>query len=677
MSSMQQLMAFSPISVVVCGLATGVVILVLSYWISRRRSDPLARPSLARNHSRDWIRRCAVILAAMGIMLAVTAPAIELAMPNEGLLTAEDAFTLRGRDDFDLDFLTPAPAVDKGDLLARLRSPELSAESVALQSEAKSLRQEQAILKASPLEVDPNLANQQSRLDGMHLHYLAAIDRMQSELNTVRREYSIERLEKTQSIMLLERSLRGLEGDLLQARAELTKATRELEAQQALFDKRVAARQTLEEHREDADFAKAAYDRISHQIEIGQQELTKLKSGLDHLSSVTNQQDDELTNEITEAKRQLAQIAKQSQSLETALVADRSAAEQRRIDELTKLEHEIAKLDAERHGIAQSLAIVAPFAGEIAYRSSAPNSVLPGHPLIVLAAPNTFSIELRLPIAEASSIANRGQVILELEDRTIEHSGEIMPQSSEYVVRRFPAEFHQWQLLDHDPGMALVEMTAFPPGDAVRDLALGTPVFARLAWMAPLHTLPLFLLACGIGLSGMFGAYLFRARTNAESKASSQEIRKGNSSGIFELDRDKTAVTLLGTQLREELLRKEPDPALLATIEWVIERQGLDAVKALTQGLGDIHQLLGPIQELLTTPSNVRQYPQLATQLAPTLISQHPKAIDQQRLAAILSMLAPSAVVRREQRADQNPSSVRNGPSQMTLGPTPANIATP
>ena len=636
MNHIHALTAFAGIAVFGIGIGLGLVVYCVSYLLARHRADsgPQARGSRAR--CRAWLRRCAVLIVWSSIATAVVAIALEVAQENAGLLEVKGAFTLRAREGLEVESVTAESSIEAGDFLASFRSPKLEAEAQALRRRQRALEESKRVLSATPLEIDPKLARQEQRLDDERRHHLAAFERLTMEKGQVRREHSKDRVEKTREITIIDRTLGKLEGELDQARSYLAKETRELRSSRALYQKRVISEDSHEGHREDVDLAQAEVDKIERQDTAASEERAKLHQGSKDLAELAREQTEALNSEIEKTRRKLATVANEHASLENALAVDRIAAHERRKDQLLKIDYEIAEYEATVLGIERTLKIEAPIAGSIGYRNAAPNTVLPGDPLLVLAPPEAFVLRLRLPIAEAAALAEAGPVASELKRRDHKGTGQARSAPPEHLVRRFPTKLREWHPLEHEPGMALAEMTASPPAEAMRELASGEPVEASLQWMPPLFALPLFLLAVGAGATGILGAVFFRTAASAAKRETQESGAAYPAGGIFQLDRDDNALRLLGAQLRDTLWQGEIDQTLVATIEWTIDRRGVDAVRLLAEGIGNPRDLKKHLDRVIRAHTRTGSRPQVSQE------DGHDGSPDQ--LIRILRTIAPRAV---------------------------------
>lgn len=644
MNHIHALMASAPIAVFGIGVGLGLIAYGVSYLLARDRADSGLQARSSRARRRAWLRRCAVLLVWSSVATAVVAIALEVALENAGLLEAKGVFTLRAREGLEVESVTTESSVEAGDFLAAFRSPKLEAEAQALRRRQRALEESKGVLSATPLEVDPKLARQEQRLDGDRRYYLATFERLTTERDQVRREHSRDRVEKTQDIMTIDRTLRQLEGELDQARSDLAKKTRELRSHRALYQKRMISEDAYEGHREDVDFAQAEVNKIERQIAAAGEEQAKLQQGLKDLAELAQEQTETRKSDIEKTRRELTALANEQASLENALAVDRAASQERRKNQILKIDDEIAEYEATVLGIERTLRIEAPIAGSIGYRNTAPNTVLPDHPLLVLAPPEAFVLRLRLPIAEAAALAEAGPVPLELKHRDDQETGQERPAPPEHLVRRFPAELREWHPLEHEPGVALAEMTTSPPAEAMRELASGEQVAASLRWMPPLFTLPLFLLAVGAGATGMLGAIFFRTAAGAAKGETQESGAAYPAAEIFQLDRDDAALRLLGAQLRDTLWQGKIDQTLIATIEWTIDRRGVDAVRLLAEGIGDPPDLKEQLDRIIRAHTRTASRPQVSQEdgldgnpgqlirilraIAPRAVSSSPRPIE-------------------------------------------------
>jgi hypothetical protein len=190
----------------------------------------------------------------------------------------------------------------------------------------------------------------------------------------------------------------------------------------------------------------------------------------------------------------------------------------------------------------------------------------------------------RLPAAQANALRRCDSVPLELRRMLRESNDvELPPQQ---LVRRFSGKPHRFSTLADDPAVVLVELACQPPADAVRDLALGATVRAELVWNPPLYTLPLFVLSAVPLAAGLAGIRVARSRQPAVpvSIESTFDPPAANAS-LCRAEPDAAALRLLGEQFGEMIRDEQLDPALLATVEWALDRHGMLGAKCLAQGI--------------------------------------------------------------------------------------------
>jgi hypothetical protein len=231
----------------------------------------------------------------------------------------------------------------------------------------------------------------------------------------------------------------------------------------------------------------------------------------------------------------------------------------------------LAGCEAELAAAERGLVITAPFGGRIAYRDPSPQTVFGSAPLLVLAPIDAFRLRLRVSTAEASALARAGETTLRVDLDGLE--------------RRFPGRLTASQPLSHDPGYVLAELACDPPAEAVRDLALGETVTASLLWTPPPYASPLFVPSAVLVVAGAAGWLILGRTSHRATQAQAPEpappaqpvpqpavslAPPGTAfAGVPELGQVAPMLRLLGSQLREGLVRGEWDESLLAAVEWL------------------------------------------------------------------------------------------------------------
>jgi hypothetical protein len=323
--------------------------------------------------------------------------------------------------------------------------------------------------------------------------------------------------------------------------------------------------------------------------------MTQSKHDLGELEAIMERQTSESDEELRNLREQLSAVIRHRTELKKELSDDLQAAKQRRTAELTQLQLELEQANKKLAGLMQTLVVTTPVSGKVAYRNPSPGTVHFGDPLVVIGPSAAFRFRTRLPAAQANALKRQESVPLELRRtfRTTSDDVELPPQQ---LVRRFIGRPLHFQALEDDPAVMLVELSCQPPADAVRELALGETVRAELVWSPPFYTLPLFVLGAIPFTLGIAGLFVIRQqqRTEPRTKQLSFEPPTANAS-LRHSAPDAAALRLLGEQLAEMVKDQELDPSLLATVEWALDRHGLQGAQHLAQGIRES----GPISNEL------------------------------------------------------------------------------
>jgi hypothetical protein len=199
------------------------------------------------------------------------------------------------------------------------------------------------------------------------------------------------------------------------------------------------------------------------------------------------------------------------------------------------------------------------------------------------------------------------------------------------IERRFTGRLDHAEALPDDPSHAVAELVCDPPERAIRELADGESVEARLLWRPPVFSLPLPTTGVVLVALGLIGTVLgtgLRLRGGvrrsersgepgagaapggAEPVVSSDEsapsagaavatesaVGSGNGTGAglveqpagtsgAELGANGAILRMLGGQLRSGILAQQVDPSTLAAVEWALDRHHARAVRTIGREL--------------------------------------------------------------------------------------------
>lgn len=518
------------------------------------------------------IAACALLA---GLCCIAAAIAFRAAVSRAGRLTAANVFTLRAQDDMTVaEVPAEGTAVERGAPLARFGSPTMQSELAALELKKEILEAERRIISKQPLAPDPETARRQQELSNERRHLQSSHDYLVPELGLVTRERSRDRAAKQEEIVRLGGEIERVRTEIAQAeiREQLHEGQRK--RTESLARNSVASVDETAQREADAKYSEAEVKKLKRKLEDLVAEKQEMERGLEQTQGIAASQSDSLNQQIADLRQRLASLSSEEAATAEALREQLAAAEARREAKLAQIDLELKQCEHELQGLAATLTVPAPFAGTVAYRNPAPNAAFGDEPLVVLAPQDAFILRLRLPTAEAPSLQGAGRVTVELTNG---------------IERRFTAKPLRWRRLADEPSYAVAELTCTPPAEAIRGLAEGKAVDAKLRWTPPLYTHPLFLVGCGCLVFGAAVAVVVRRRSYAEPPVTETALAAPAMALAADPGAESAhdAVELLATQLRDGILAGDLDPHLLSAIEWSLDRHHVRSIQSLAGGLGD------------------------------------------------------------------------------------------
>ena len=324
------------------------------------------------------------------------------------------------------------------------------------------------------LEPDAESVRRAQDFGAERRHVESVLELLESDRDRLRRDELHDRLEREDRIARLEADLGRLGGELAQARASAVLAKRKLESGGSLRQSRLMSETEYAELEKDVAWGAAEVEKLECAVAAAGRERDAAADGLRRLAAIADEQVAGLEREIAAHRARRAAVAELEDGANSRLTAGEAG---------------------------RPLEVAAPFAGRVAWRDPSPRKAYGAQPLLVIAPPDAFRLRVRLPAREVDALAAAGPVVIELVDRAVE--------------RRFPGRLAESRPLAEDPDYLLAEVACDPPGEAVRDVAAGESVKARLRWAPPPATLPLVRLGATLAALGSLGALLARRRAAA------------------------------------------------------------------------------------------------------------------------------------------------------------------
>jgi hypothetical protein len=554
-----------------------------------------ARNARLTGQRRRWLVWCGWTTLAIGLLVALAAVVVQLILNREGVLRANDLYTVRASREWYVASITENEFVSEGMPLLQFHSPEREADLQSLRLKLDHLLLQKELLDCKPLELDNELIRELTDALGERRHHQANQHDLEMENSRVLRELARDELARRDSLFQLQEQIRSLHTELKQAEFEKEHQQRRLTRAAALKNRSAISQ---EEH-----------DEISSEAQIAVEEVARRKNRLEELVTARDELERLLQTLVLRMHDQSKTFGVRLEMLDQELVtlqsrrngfqeqldADRVRATRYREAQRKQLDVEILQTEAARGALAQSLCITAQNAGRIIYRNTSPNSVKPGDALIVLAQQDGVRAALRLPSWEARVLDRQDRVVLQL----VEPKSEVGDVKQRYVQRRFTGSPLSIQLLPDDPGFALVELTCDLPPDGMRTLASGDEIEARLIWVAPFYFNPTIrfsalLMLCG-GLC-IAAAMLRRAPETASAPKIAAPHRPLLQPSLHEAGGDGAMLHLLGSQLKESVLSMKLDSSLVAATEWAIDRHRARAIRVIQHAVGDPAALVGQLE---------------------------------------------------------------------------------
>jgi hypothetical protein len=542
----------------------------------------------------DGCRRCSYWLIALGTLILVAGLAWQFIDRREGLLESERLYTYRMPPQLEVNELIASEQVAEGDVIAKFRSPRQEAEVAALKLKVESLEAERAIVKYEPVVADARLVQQLNDVDTEHRHLRAAIDQSMIEFREVQRVLVRDIQAKKEQIVSLAGTLDELPLKRACALAELNYHTTQLQRIKALLDDQIVS---MEEHDETAKqvalFSKET-ERLDVQADSSRQKKTQAEEHVRELENLLKSQVSAFEEEAKSLRAQLVSATARRNQLQDGLRQDLARGEERRQSRLEQIRLELDQHRNRIDGLEETLAVKSPVSGQVVYRHPSPGTVYENDPLVIVAPPDAFRFRVRVPVTQASSLVKTKRVPLELTYEVRPEDDARLPPP--HLVSRFPATPLTATRLEHDPTMALVELSCEPPFAAARDLAFGEVVTAELVWFPPLVTQPLFLFGMiPLALSGTVAFVAGRRRKANRDLAPTIHDPPAANAALRAADLEDDTVRLLGKQLALMIEDEALDPSLLATCQWALDRHGRPAARLLREGM----RQCAPLREAL------------------------------------------------------------------------------
>lgn len=566
------------------------------------------------------LARCSKVVLAVGLLAVGITAAVRETVRPAGLLEGDGLHTVRSRDGFQLAYLRKSGTVEAGQVLARFEAPERLAQIRQLQLRLERLEAERGALELQPLDLDPELIRRYQQLVQDRRQLRASLDQLLPACSAIVRERIRERSLRQEEIAELVNQRDRCRQELTQALAEEQQHRRTLDRMQQLASSRAVSAETLETQQTKTDVAQAEVLKLREQFDALTQEKEHVEAGLRQLDDVAAKQIEVFRKEILKVTGQSAEVEAAEAPLAKKLDEDADRAKRLRQQKIQQLEIEIQACRVELEGTQGTLVVSAPTAGRVLYRNASPNSAPTDDPLLVLGPEEGCRLRLRLPSSQIAALRSAGTVKLDLKEPKDERGN----VKGHFVERRFTGRFRTSQELPNDPGYAVAFLDCQPPAEVLPLLANDEVQSARLMWRAPLITLLPFqasALAVLAGALGLAVSQFVRLRGNGNEPVSGVGHNPSDSIDSPARDFDQAShfsagrlpdehaeevelgavgimLRLLGDRFRLMLISGKADSALVATVEWALDRHQDRATRILAEQLPESPQLVAGLKSL-------------------------------------------------------------------------------
>ena len=404
-------------------------------------------------------------------------------------------------------------------------------------------------------------------------------------------------MSRREDIKRRELEIGKLEAEFEQARSALQLCRDDHARSATLRERKAVTEQQHAEKESELEGLQIEVRKLQEQLQQTREQKAELEQGLARSERLSEQQAGDLRESIAAVEDRLEQVGLSQGELQRRREEDLRRAKRHREESLKKMAVETAQTERQLDAQQERLEKRAPFAGQVAYRAAAPGNANSHDPLIVLSPPGGLRLHIRLP----------GWMKPPLED-TAEASWKLLEdlerdEQRRFVESRFTTRLHGWKDLAAHPGYGVAEFTCDAPAEALRLLARGEQIAARLVWRPPLHAMPAFMMSMVVASVAAMAWVATHAQTKSEPTRSAPPGSVNGHGAIRELSTEFGAegelLRLLGTQLREMTVRGELDVNIIAAAEWALARHRDRAVRLLSLGLDDGDDLCNHLEMLV------------------------------------------------------------------------------
>lgn len=568
-------------------LLLGFAFFCLSYatWVWRKRqASQQSTGSSLRQLLSGWSR--GLLLA--GIALACVAWIINEVVPVRGVMRLHESYAARARPDTGVSYLAPRGPIKQGEILARFEPGYFQAELAVLQAKHDKLCAEREKTDALPLEIDEELTRE-------HQNILSRIEQAQGALNTlipllketvrIGLEKKLERLDKYVEV---DRHISEHEATHKQTLADYDYRYKDFQrATKLAANDGIITTNELDLKRLEAIRFAEQITKIEKSIEQFRREAQQLKSNTIAFEKLINEQADSLSAEVEKFRHRLAAAEEDLERITASIARDRARATRQRDAERRMVTAEMQEIEASMRSLREGHVVLAPYSGEVVYRSAAPNAVEEQGVMLVMAQSKLAEVQFSLPKSQVPALWKADKLDVWIEDAVL------APRLSGQLRDVEPSPVHDQHML--------ASVTCKPPMDVLLMLANEQLVPIQLTWSPPLLTLPVFQLALALILLGGTGTLLTlqwnsisasqpveehqesHMKSGSPSTSETPDLRTWKQIGLHQ-GSSGAMLHILGNKFREALIHGTLDADLIASLEWGLDRHQGRAVKLIRLG---------------------------------------------------------------------------------------------
>jgi multidrug resistance efflux pump len=507
--------------------------------------------------------------------------------------------------------LCDSELVNQNDVVARLRCAAVEAEVFELEARLERLGKERETLLLDPPQLNDNLIRECHDALARYTQLASSLDALLPARETVIRQLTVERLSRLEDTARVDTELDALASDLQGARVRLLYAQRHVSREAKLAEKGVISSMELDLRKEQFEQAKLEIDRLQQQFRKLNAEKAQYADSLQDLQTLLVKQEGELGIELDRVRGELARVSGELRDVKHRLAQDMQRAQSAHEGQIEQIELEIEEVRQELQGVRETLLVRAPFSGSVVYRDTSPGTAAEKEPVLILGQRQGFLVRMRLRRAQIAALERVSAVTFRLTEPS--------------VVPYFQASFVRATPLAEKPSYAVAELACTPPQEIMKDLIDGERITAEALWRPPMHTLLLFQTGCITLLAGavLWGVATFltwrrqgatpQRRETCSAAGVDLNRRVLNTSAVpggsmLQLESGAVAsmLELLGSQLREALLRRDVGDDLNAALEWSLDRHQTRAIRCLRAGLGMDEELEPEIERLVQDLQRLR-----------------------------------------------------------------------